>query len=309
MSRRMAIVVTVVLLVLAAAIIIAKLPGGAPPAPTPTTAGSATAPPANAPTPPAPADAEANAPAPVVNEPALPSPGEMPPDHPPIATSTAAKTSIQWLGHACFYIHSPGGNTVVTDPYDADATGYRPLGIGSHLVTVSSERLSHGFARGVRPFADAGGALTVLRGTDGGRGDLRIHAIATEGQSGRNWAYLIQSGPLRIVHLGALARPLTGTQIAGIGRVDVLMLPVGGGYALDGPAAAKVAAALNPKLILPTVYRTEATAASLAASLLPLEQFVAATPYALSRKSEDIVMVGPDDLPSSTEIWRLRYRR
>lgn len=231
----------------------------------------------------------------------------LPAGHPELASVSANQTSIQWLGHACFYIHTPGGNTVVTDPFDAAATGYESPATGSHYVTISTDRPQHRQASVIHAFQEEGAKVEVLRGIDGGRGDLKIRAIRTSGRGGRNTAYLIQAGALRILHLGAINKPLSSTQIKGIGPIDVLMIPVGGYYVLDGPAAAKVAKALNPKVVLPMAYRTSATAPSLAQSLQQREPFIAATDYAVTTKTTDIFMVSPADLPDSTEIWSMRY--
>ncbi|HJX70191.1 MAG TPA: MBL fold metallo-hydrolase, partial [Dehalococcoidia bacterium] len=49
---------------------------------------------------------------------------------------------------------------------------------------------------------------------------------------------------------------LDASQIAEIGGVDVLFVPVGGFYTIDAKSAAKVCEKLNPKVVIPMHYKT-----------------------------------------------------
>lgn len=52
---------------------------------------------------------------------------------------------------------------------------------------------------------------------------------------------------------------LNRAQVAEIGPVDVLMIPVGGHFTIDATKAKRVVHQLKPKVILPMHYLTEAT--------------------------------------------------
>ena len=52
----------------------------------------------------------------------------------------------------------------------------------------------------------------------------------------------------RSVHLGDLGHELTPEQVRRIGPVDVLMVPVGGIYTLNGAEAKKVVEQIKPKM-------------------------------------------------------------
>jgi L-ascorbate metabolism protein UlaG (beta-lactamase superfamily) len=52
---------------------------------------------------------------------------------------------------------------------------------------------------------------------------------------------------INIVHLGDLGHMLTPAQIKEIGKVDVLLIPVGGVYTINGDDAKKVVKQLKPK--------------------------------------------------------------
>lgn len=229
---------------------------------------------------------------------------DLPPDHPPVTADNAAQVSVQWLGYSCFYIHTPGGSAVVTDPYDPKATGLPPPSTGAHLITISSETPAHNNIDGVHAFLDENSgqrlAKEVLRGQAGNRADLQVTPIPT---GSGNSAYLIQAGPFRIVHLGTLDHALTAAQAKALGRVDLLMLPVG--ERLAPKEAVVTAQRINPRVILPMAYR-EGEGSGSAARLRPLEEFISASPFAVTPRDADIMLISQDDLPASTEVWTLK---
>jgi L-ascorbate metabolism protein UlaG (beta-lactamase superfamily) len=66
-------------------------------------------------------------------------------------------------------------------------------------------------------------------------------------------------GGVRFCHLGDLGQAaLRPKQVEAIGSVDVLFLPVGGGPTIGGESAADVVRALQPRLVVPMHFRTEA---------------------------------------------------
>lgn len=73
---------------------------------------------------------------------------------------------------------------------------------------------------------------------------------------GKNIIFAWKMDGLRLCHLGDLGHLLEEATVKGIGRVDVLMVPVGGVYTIDAAGALKVVEQLKPRLILPMHYRT-----------------------------------------------------
>ena len=158
---------------------------------------------------------------------------------------------LTWHGHACFQIEEDGWS-VVCDPY---APGYVPglldLSAAADEVFCSHSHGDHNYVQGVtlsgngeRRFSvtavdcwhdDAGGTL---------RGPNRIHIFD------------LPSG-LRAVHLGDLGHLLTEEQVSAIGTPDVLMIPVGGFYTIDGKEAREIMDLLHPVVTIPMHYKTE----------------------------------------------------
>jgi L-ascorbate metabolism protein UlaG (beta-lactamase superfamily) len=95
-------------------------------------------------------------------------------------------------------------------------------------------------------------------------GGIKIKGIAsfhdeTQGsERGTNNIYTYTVNKIRICHLGDLGHLLTEEEIEAIGRVDVLMIPVGGFYTIGSENAAKVVGQLNPKVVIPMHYKTDA---------------------------------------------------
>jgi L-ascorbate metabolism protein UlaG (beta-lactamase superfamily) len=236
-----------------------------------------------------------------------PNANELPPGHPAISTDAGNQVSIQWLGYSCFYIYSPGGVTVVTDPFDPRATGLAPPRTGAHFVTISRESPEHNSIEEIHAFPNE--TRQVVRGAEARRGDLHIVPVPTSGDSpgDRNTAYLIEAGNLRIAHLGDVSHPLSPAQLQALGPVDVLMLPVGESR-LRPKDAVRIAKQVHPRMVIPMAYSTSSMGGA-AAKLRPLQAFVAASPYAVTPKDTDIIMVSKADLPAGTEIVTLRYQR
>lgn len=232
-------------------------------------------------------------------------PSDLPPDHPEITTDETTRVGIQWLGYSCFYVHSPSGVAVVTDPFDPKATGLRAPDTGAHLVTISSPTPQHSFVQAVHGFKDESTLnpldLKVVRGEATRQGDTQIQPVPV----GDSTAYVIQSGALRIAHLGAIRQPLSPAQIKSLGAVDILMIPVGEG--LTPKQAVEITKALKPMIVLPMAYSTSDMEGP-AAKLRPVEAFISASPYAVTRKDSDVMMISKSDLPTDTEIYLLHHR-
>jgi L-ascorbate metabolism protein UlaG (beta-lactamase superfamily) len=84
-----------------------------------------------------------------------------------------------------------------------------------------------------------------------------FHDDAKGRQRGRNAMFLIEADDVRILHCGDLGQPsLTERQLKEIGTVDVVCIPVGGVYTVDGPQAASIVEQLKPRVVVPIHYKT-----------------------------------------------------
>ncbi|MBI2836577.1 MAG: MBL fold metallo-hydrolase [Chloroflexi bacterium] len=164
---------------------------------------------------------------------------------------------ISWLGHSCFRIKGATA-TVVTDPYSREL-GYSLGQPEADIVTVSHAHAGHSYTQGI-----ASGPRIVS-----GPGEYEISGILIIGvttfhdnekgiKRGKNTVYVMDVDEVSICHLGDLGHALTPEQLGDIDKVDVLLLPVGGVSTLDATSAAEVVRQLEPRIIVPMHYKTEA---------------------------------------------------
>ncbi len=163
---------------------------------------------------------------------------------------------IDWFGQSCFRLRE-GNITIVTDPYDK-SIGYNLPRLRADLVTVSHEAPGHANAAAVkgdpkvltRPgeYEVKGVFITGIQ-TWRGRG-------ATGEAKEENTVFVFEFGEMTVCHLGDLSRVLTQAQVESMPDVDILLVPVGGGGALDADKAAEVISQLEPRIVIPMHYRT-----------------------------------------------------
>jgi len=174
------------------------------------------------------------------------------------------------LGHASFKLK--GKNTsVVTDPYDP-SIGLKYPKVEADIVTISHDHPDH------NAVGQVGGAPFVVSGP----GEYEIAGVKIIGVAsfhdekkgelrGKNTIYNIKIDGLWICHLGDLGQnELTDEQSEQIGQVGILLIPVGGVYTIDAEEAAKIAASLEAKVVIPMHY------ANLASNLKlePVDKFL-----------------------------------
>jgi len=71
--------------------------------------------------------------------------------------------------------------------------------------------------------------------------------------------YRIEVGEARIAVLGNIDPKLSEEQLEGLGVIDILIVPVGGGgYTLDATSAAALVRQIDPKVVIPTHYADSA---------------------------------------------------
>lgn len=70
---------------------------------------------------------------------------------------------------------------------------------------------------------------------------------------------IFDSGGVRLVHTGDLGHPLSDEQVKALGKVDVLLVPVGGFYTIDAKEADGVISRLKPNVVVPMHYKTAVT--------------------------------------------------
>lgn len=159
--------------------------------------------------------------------------------------------TVQWLGHSCFRILHDG-YAIIIDPYrDGMVPGLRALHAEANAVLCSHQHDDHGYTAAITLMdVDTPSPFTITA-------VQTAHDDAGGEKRGANLVHVLEAGDIRIAHLGDLGHLLTPGQVAKIGRVDALMVPIGGYYTIDAAAAKAVADMLSPNVIIPMHYRSD----------------------------------------------------
>ncbi len=171
-------------------------------------------------------------------------------------SSATGKVEIRWLGHACFLITAGDGTRILTDPFD-DTVGYDLPTVPADIVTVSHAHFDHNNVGVVQ-----GSPEVVNSPGDRSLGGVRIRGVQTchdtKGGSlrGRNIVFIIETDDVTICHAGDLGHVPSDETARSIGRVDVLLIPVGGTYTLDAKGAQEAVRKLDPRIVIPMHYKT-----------------------------------------------------
>jgi len=208
---------------------------------------------------------------------------------------------ISWLGHSCFKIKGRYA-TIITDPYSPNL-GYSLGKPTANIVTVSHQHLGHSYISGI------GGDPKQVTGP----GEYEISSVLIIGmvtfhdaekgkKRGKNTAYLIEVDEVSVCHLGDLGHVLTTNQVEEIDNIDVLLLPVGGVSTIDAPMAAEVVRQLEPKVVVPMHYKTEA----LNRELEPVDRFLKEMGIK-EVNSQPNLSFTKANLPSTTQVFLLDY--
>jgi L-ascorbate metabolism protein UlaG (beta-lactamase superfamily) len=164
---------------------------------------------------------------------------------------------IKYLAHAAFLITADDGTRIITDPYaTAKDLTYGNIDESADIVTISHDHGDHNNAAAVK------GNPQVVRDTTTVKG-ISIKAIPTfhddkgGSERGKNNIYCFEVDGIRVCHLGDLGHLLTDNQVAEVGKVHVLLTPVGGHFTIDAKTAQTVSEQVRARVIIPMHYKTE----------------------------------------------------
>jgi L-ascorbate metabolism protein UlaG (beta-lactamase superfamily) len=206
---------------------------------------------------------------------------------------------ITWLGHSCFRIKGKQA-TIITDPFSADS-GYSLGKASANIVTVSHDHAGHS------NFIDIAGEPYVIKrpGEYEVSGVLVIgiatyHDASKGSERGKNTVYVFETEEMTICHLGDLGHPLSDSRIEEIGKVDVLMIPVGGVSTINATTAAAIVRQMEPKIVLPMHFKTSL----FQGELDPVENFL--REFGMQQAvPQPKLNVNKNNLPATTQVTLL----
>lgn len=227
-----------------------------------------------------------------------------------VAQAQSGSVTIQFLGHSCF-LFTGDSRRILVNPFRPGGctAGYSAPQVAADLVMISSRLLDEGAVEGL---PGNPGVLSEPGIYD--YPEMQVQGISTphddlDGKRfGTNIIWRWNQGGVNIVHMGGAAAPVTVEQQILLGRPDVLLLPVGNGPKAFTPEEAQAAIrTLNPRLVIPTQYRTQA-ADTATCDILPIDNFLSlmqGTP--IEQAGSDTITVSAGSLPEATTVEVLSY--
>ena len=216
---------------------------------------------------------------------------------------------LTYIGHSSFLVETADEVRVILDPYRHGAFGgavkYDPIDEPADVVVVTHAHDDHGASDTisgdplvfVHPVAETVGSLQIA-GIDVAHDDVG------GAKRGKNTIVVLDDGDIRLVHLGDLGHALDAVATKAIGRVDVLLIPVGGFFTIDHEEAAEVVEALDPRIVIPMHYKTDKIDFQIAA----VDQFLA-TQKAVELKNDSTLEVTGTNMPAERVAVVLRHSR
>jgi L-ascorbate metabolism protein UlaG (beta-lactamase superfamily) len=216
---------------------------------------------------------------------------------------------ITWYGHAAFKVTTEAGTRIILDPYESGAfdgaLSYGKIADEADIVITSHDHADHNDTKDIK------GSFTLIKQPgDYTVKDAKIKTIPTyhdpsQGKErGNNLISLIEVDGLKLAHMGDLGHELESDTLKTLGKVDILLLPVGGFFTIDPAQAARITNALTPTFTLPMHYKTDKCAFPIA----PVEDFTKSFKSVRTIKGSELE-IKKADLPANAEIILLQPAR
>jgi L-ascorbate metabolism protein UlaG (beta-lactamase superfamily) len=182
---------------------------------------------------------------------------------------------IKWYGHSAFLITSDQGAKIMIDPYEPGAFGgqlsYGKIKDQVDIVLTSHDHADHNYTK------DLPGTPQIVKGSGSKtakgismKGISTYHDPSQGSERGSNTIFTLKIDNIQLCHLGDLGHLLSDKELAEIGPVDILLIPVGGFFTIDPKEATRVAEQIKPKILIPMHFKT----AKCGFPIAPVEDFL-----------------------------------
>lgn len=219
-----------------------------------------------------------------------------------LASLQPYQVRVNYHGHSTFTIESPKGVTVATDyndyirPSEAPIIATMNIAHDTHHSYAPDPKIKH-VLKGWNPDGDDAQIhdLTEL--------DLRVRNVPTNirnsfaGPTGGRYGnsiFIFEVASFCIAHLGHLHHTLTTQQLAQIGQMDVVFVPIDGSFTLDTPGTFEVLKSLRAPIVIPMHWFSQYS----------LEAFVdaAKADYEVVRNASSSIIFSKDQMPTKPRL-------
>jgi L-ascorbate metabolism protein UlaG (beta-lactamase superfamily) len=218
----------------------------------------------------------------------------------PAAATAGAALSLEWLGHSTFQITSSKGTHILTDPHGRSDLPWPT--VTQDIVTTSHPHGPHSaiwmakgnpvVLEGLTPSGDN------WRNVNTNIRDVSVYTVPayhdkSQGlQRGKNAIFVFRVDDICIAHLGDLGHELTPQQLKMLGKIDILLVPIAGGfYTVTAEEAREVTKQVNPRIAVPMHYDWEGALAG----------YTGQNPR-VKKLSGAVLKISKQELPQPTEV-------
>ena len=217
--------------------------------------------------------------------------------------------NVRWCGHNCFEIK---GESVVlaTDPFNASMVGLKTPQITADIILSSHGHGDHWDKKTAKGWSKNDTEVIKWKIASFDIKGVKIKGVDTahddRGGSARgsNTVYVFTIDGITFCHCGDLGHVLNNDQVNEIGKIDVLLIPVGGVFTIDPAKASKVVEQLNPKIVIPMHYYHDGLNTMFKA-LHTVDDFLKDKKNTKKLDSSE-TEINKENLPASTEFWALK---
>ncbi|MEA2829475.1 MAG: hypothetical protein QOF22_223 [Bradyrhizobium sp.] len=219
------------------------------------------------------------------------------------AAANTNEVTITYAGHSTYYIDTPGGVRIATDFSGAYTTGRLPDVVtmnrahSTHYTLFPDSRIPHvlhGWGEDGRPaqIEQRIGDVFIRNVTT----DIRRYFgddSGTEMIKDGNSIFIFEVAGLCIGHLGHLHHKLDDSHFAAIGRLDIVMVPIDGGYTMSLDGISDITRRLRASVVLP-MHRF----------MTPLDDFMhrIGQQFEIDRRSERSLTMSRESLPGTPTV-------
>ena len=203
--------------------------------------------------------------------------------------------NIKYLGHSAF-LFCGKDKSVVTDPFSG--IGYPMEKVKADYCLISHDHFDHDYVDGVE-------CKKIIRRTEDGFLAIDTFHDPNLGKlRGKHVAFKFSVDGVTICLLGDVGEYLTESLTEEIGKVDVMLIPVGGNYTIDGKEAANYVLNTHPKIVIPMHYKTP----NLDIDVDSVDKFLLTLGIPYETCGEEIE-IDKNNLPTATEIIVMKADR
>lgn len=194
---------------------------------------------------------------------------------------------ISWLGHTTFLIKNSTGKRILINPSNINSfiTTYE---FQPDLITFSNYQYRDNSMNLLK------NNCKIINSCDIYKNDyifLKGYDTYSDNinglKRGSNTIYIFEIDNIKLCHLGTLGHNLNSNIISKLKNIDFLFIPIGGHLSLNGVDAANLSNSINPKYIIPMLYKTS------------LQHSYLDGPYEFISKAKKIIKINDSKIETS----------